>query len=45
MTKTQLNTEYSKAMKEAAQALGRRETIELYKKANAIKKRLYRPEP
>ena len=41
MTKTQLHEEYSKTMKEAQHAYGRRETMDLFKKANAIKKRLY----
>ena len=41
MTTKQLNKEYAKAMHEAAEALGRRETIELYKKARSIKKKLY----
>ena len=41
MTKTQLHEEYSKTMKEAVDASGRRETMDLVKKANSIKKRLY----
>ncbi|AAP99668.1 putative protein family PM-22 [Prochlorococcus marinus str. LG] len=41
MTKTQLHEEYSKTMKEAQHASGRRETMDLFKKANSIKKRLY----
>ena len=41
MTKTQLHEEYSKTMKEAQHASGRRETIDLFKKANSIKKRFY----
>ena len=44
MTKTQLNKEYSKTMQEAAKASGRRETMELYKKARSIKKKLYENE-
>ncbi len=40
MTKTQLHEEYSKAMQEAQHASGRRETMDLFKKANSIKKRL-----
>ena len=41
MKKTQLHEEYSKTMKEAQHASGRRETMDLFKKANSIKKRLY----
>ena len=41
MTKKQLHEEYSKTMKEAQHASGRRETMDLFKKANSIKKRLY----
>ena len=41
MTKTQLHEEYSKTMTEAQHASGRRETMDLFKKANSIKKRLY----
>ena len=41
MTKTQLHEEDSKTMKEAEEACGRRETMDLFKKANSIKKRLY----
>ena len=41
MTTNQLNKEYSKTMQEAAEALGRRETMELYKKARSIRKKLY----
>ena len=41
MTKTQLHEEYSKTMKEAQDASGRREMMDLFKKANSIKKRLY----
>ena len=41
MTKTQLHEEYSKTMQEAEDASGRRETMDLFKKANSIKKRLY----
>ena len=40
MTKTQLHEEYSKTMQEAEEASGRRETMDLYKKAKSIKKRL-----
>ena len=45
MTKTQLHKEYSKTMHEAAEASGRRETIDLYKKARSIKKKLYGEDP
>ena len=45
MTTKHLNKEYSKAMQEAAEASGRRETIELYKKARSIKKKLYGEDP
>ena len=41
MAKTKLHSEYFKTMKEAAMASGRRETMDLYKKANSIKKRLH----
>ena len=41
MTKNQLHEEYSKTMQEAEDASGRRETMDLFKKANSIKKRLY----
>ncbi len=41
MAKKQLDKEYSKTMEEAAKASGRRETIELYKKARSIRKKLY----
>ena len=41
MTKTQLHEEYSKTMKDAQDASGRRDTMDLFKKANSIKKRLY----
>ena len=41
MTKNQLHEEYSKTMQEAEKASGRRETMDLFKKANSIKKRLY----
>ena len=44
MTKTQLHEEYSKTMKEAQDASGRREMMDLFKKANYIKKRLYNVE-
>ncbi len=44
MTKTQLHEEYSKTMQEAEEASGRRETMDLFKKANSIKKRLYNNE-
>tara|TARA_B100000131_G_scaffold310878_1_gene343033 strand:+ start:755 stop:910 length:156 start_codon:yes stop_codon:yes gene_type:complete len=40
MTKTQLHKEYSKTMQEAEHASGRRETMNLYKKARLIKKEL-----
>ncbi|KGG14485.1 MULTISPECIES: hypothetical protein [unclassified Prochlorococcus] len=45
MTTKQLNKEYVQTMNEAAEALGRRETMELYKKARSIKKKLYGDEP
>ncbi len=45
MTKTQLHKEYSKTMHEAAEASGRKETIELYKKARSIEKKLYGDDP
>ncbi len=45
MTTTKLNKEYEKIMHEAAKASGRRETLELYKKARVIKKKLYGDEP
>ena len=41
MTTKRLDKEYFKALQEAAAAPGRRETMELYKKARSIKKRLY----
>ena len=41
MAKTQLHEEYSKTMQEAEDASGRRETMDLFKKANSIKQRLY----
>ncbi len=44
MTTNQLTTEYSKIMQEAAEAPGRRETIELYKKARSIRKKLHKKE-
>ncbi len=40
MTKTELRKEYSKTMQEAEHASGRRETLNLYKKARLIKKEL-----
>ena len=45
MTTKHLNKEYSKAMQEAAEASGRRETMELYKKARSIRKKLYSEDP
>ena len=45
MSTKQLNKEYMQTMHEAAVALGRRETIELYKKARSIKKKLYQEHP
>ncbi len=44
MTTKQLNKEYSKTMQQAAEAPGRRETMELYKKARSIRKKLYTEE-
>ncbi|AAP99730.1 MULTISPECIES: hypothetical protein [Prochlorococcus] len=41
MTTRQLNKEYANTMLAAAEALGRRETMELYKKARSIKKKLH----
>ena len=40
MTKTQLHKEYSKTMQDAEHDSGRRETLNLYKKARLIKKEL-----
>ncbi len=40
MTKTQLNKEYAKALLEAQEAEGRRETLNLLKKARSIRKEL-----
>ena len=45
MPTKQLNNEYSKTMQEAAKAYGRRETMELYKKARSIRKTIYEVEP
>ena len=45
MTTKQLNKEYADTMHKAAKAPGRRETLELYKKARSIKKKLYENEP
>ncbi len=45
MTTKQLNKEYKDTMHQAAEASGRRETLELYKKARSIKKKLYADEP
>ncbi len=45
MSKKQLLKEYSKTMLEAAQASSRRETIELYKKAQSIKTELQNEDP
>ena len=45
MTPKQLKKEYADTMNEAAEAYGRRETLELYKKARSIKKKLYGDEP
>ncbi len=45
MTTKHLNKEYSKTMQEAAEAPGRRETMELYKKARSIRKKLYSEDP
>ncbi len=44
MTKTELKKEYADVMLQADQASGRRETMDLFKKANSIKKRLYNNE-
>ncbi len=41
MTQSQLNREYSQMMTKAAEAVGRRETMELYKQARSIKKKLH----
>ena len=40
MTKTELKREYAKKMLQADQASGRRETMDLYKEARSIKKKL-----
>ena len=45
MTTKQLNKEYAETMHQAAEASGRRETLELYKKAKSIKKELYGDDP
>ncbi len=45
MSSKNLNEEFSKTMQEAAEASGRRETMELYKKARSIKKKLYSEDP
>ncbi len=45
MTTKQLSKEYAKTMNEAAEAPGRRETLELYKKARSIKKKIYADKP
>ncbi len=45
MSTKQLNKEYAKTMQEASQASGRRETMELYKKARLIRKKLFEIEP
>ena len=41
MTKTELKKEYAEVMLQADQASGRRETIDLYKEARSIKKKLF----
>lgn len=45
MTTKDLNKEYADTMHQAAEASGRRETLELYKKARSIKKKLYGDDP
>ncbi len=45
MTTKRLDKEYFKALQEAAAAPGRRETMELYRKARLIKKKLYAENP
>ena len=40
MTKTELKKEYAEVMLQADQASGRRETMDLYKEARSIKKKL-----
>ena len=45
MTKTELKKEYADVMLQADQASGRRETMDLYKKARIIKKKLYGDAP
>ena len=40
MTKTELKREYAEVMLQAEQASGRRETMDLYKEARSIKKKL-----
>ena len=41
MTTKQLSKEYADTMHQASIASGRRETLELYKKARSIRKKLY----
>ncbi len=44
MIKAQLKKEYAAIMLQADKASGRREAMDLYKKANSIKKRLHKVE-
>ena len=41
MTKKQLNKEYAKAMSQADNAIGRKEAIGFFRRAEEIRKRLY----
>ncbi len=45
MNPQELNKEYADTMHQAAEASGRRETLELYKKARSIRKKLYGNKP
>ena len=45
MTTKQFKKEYADIMHQAAEASGRRETLELYKKARSIKKKLCCDDP
>ena len=45
MTKTELKKEYAEVMLQADQASGRRETMDLYKEARSIKKKLHEEDP
>ena len=41
MSTYQLNSEYEKVMLEAEKAVGRKESMSLFKKARSIKKKIY----